>query len=184
MQKAKDKKIGTAPNDKTVVPGKASATNFNKCSDTQCTAAGEGDCDKDDECQGDLKCGVNNCGGDMDPLADCCYDPKDTTAAACDGQGTNMWTCCGEGTTASPAKKCKANEGDCDSDDECESPLVCGRNSCSFTIPSANKDRFFPAGQADCCISKSRSLFYGIPTPEDLREDSFRNAEEPGFLNV
>ena len=41
----------------------------------------EGDCDNDDECKGDFKCGKHNC-LDMNPGsrfsagADCCYDPN------------------------------------------------------------------------------------------------------------
>ena len=39
----------------------------------------EGDCDNDDECKGDFKCGKHNCldmnpGSSFSPGADCCYD--------------------------------------------------------------------------------------------------------------
>ena len=40
---------------------------------------GEGDCDTDDECAGDLVCGTNNCineGTDFTPQADCCELPS------------------------------------------------------------------------------------------------------------
>ena len=43
-----------------------------------CTAdkpcgVGEGDCDSDDQCSGDLKCGTDNCGtGFVDVAMDCC----------------------------------------------------------------------------------------------------------------
>ena len=50
-------------------------------------------------------------------------------------------------------------KGDCDNDDECSGSLVCGRNSCNTafnTKVDANSKKFFPSGQADCCISKSR----------------------------
>ena len=44
---------------------------------TCCTSAnpcsiGEGDCDSDDQCYGDLKCGLDNCIGFGDSGADCC----------------------------------------------------------------------------------------------------------------
>jgi len=162
--------------------GPVSKSDFNKCTKDKPCEENEGDCDENTDCNQakGLECGVNNCPAGSDPLADCCWDPKkDAETRKCDGQGTNMWTCC-----AGKKDGCKVDEGDCDDDKECEGDLVCGRNSCKFTIPPANKDRFFPAGQADCCISKARSLFYGIPTREDLVEDGFRNAEEPGFLNV
>ena len=32
----------------------------------------EGDCDSDDECGGDLKCGSNNCLSPFESHADCC----------------------------------------------------------------------------------------------------------------
>ena len=37
---------------------------------------GQGDCDYDKECFGDLKCGINNCGTSFRAGYDCCYDPK------------------------------------------------------------------------------------------------------------
>ena len=48
--------------------------------DSCCTAdkpcgVGEGDCDSDDDCSGDLKCGTDNCGAGFDNLekgSDCC----------------------------------------------------------------------------------------------------------------
>ncbi len=46
--------------------------------ETKCLE-GEGDCDSDADCHGDLKCGSNNCGGGpstpFDNNDDCCYDP-------------------------------------------------------------------------------------------------------------
>ena len=36
---------------------------------------GQGDCDRDKECFGDLKCGNENCGTSF-MAKDCCYDPK------------------------------------------------------------------------------------------------------------
>jgi hypothetical protein len=41
----------------------------------------EGDCDNDDECQGNLKCGQGsgldyNCGSTFPSRYDCCYDPE------------------------------------------------------------------------------------------------------------
>ena len=37
---------------------------------------GEGDCDTDAHCSGNLKCGLNNCGSSMADGLDCCYDPS------------------------------------------------------------------------------------------------------------
>jgi len=87
---------------------------------------------------------------------------------------TNFAKCTGDA-------KCNVGEGDCDNDDECAGGLVCGRNSCDTAFNAKvdiNKKKFFPSGQADCCISKKRALFYGRPSRADL-EENFQNDEEP-----
>ena len=45
---------------------------MDNCTEDPCEE-GEGDCDNDEECKDDLKCGINNCGSGHHPLADCCY---------------------------------------------------------------------------------------------------------------
>ena len=42
------------------------------CSVTNKCKEKEGDCDSNDQCEGDLICGFNNCQNNFDPLADCC----------------------------------------------------------------------------------------------------------------
>ena len=42
------------------------------CTSANPCAIGQGDCDSDAECYGDLKCGSNNCIGFGDSGADCC----------------------------------------------------------------------------------------------------------------
>ena len=74
-----------------------------------------GDCDKHDECQDGLYCGLNNC---PDYLGfhsdfDCCYSPTLGHQHFC--------------TTVNP---CSEDEGDCDIHDECQNELVCGTNNC------------------------------------------------------
>ena len=46
----------------------------NCCSDSEPCGLNNGDCDKDSHCQGELKCGHNNCGEGrgFDPTDDCC----------------------------------------------------------------------------------------------------------------
>ena len=36
----------------------------------------EGDCDNDSHCNGDLKCGKDNCPANFHASADCCYKPE------------------------------------------------------------------------------------------------------------
>jgi len=78
---------------------------------------GEGDCDTDDDCSGDLVCGNNNCPqgfparfGKSAP--DCCEPTADMSRHLLNYQN------CESG-------KCRQGEGDCDSDDDCLHGLVC-----------------------------------------------------------
>ena len=102
-------------------------TKDNPCGENQ------GDCDTHDECQDGLACGSNNC---LDSLGfhsefDCCYQPIVGDKDFC--------------TTDNP---CAVDEGDCDSDNECQTPLFCDiANSC----PSDN--------DINCCVSTCESHF-------------------------
>ena len=50
------------------------------CSTKEPCGIGEGDCDKDADCLGDLSCGDNNCiGTGFTKQADCCYLKNATT---------------------------------------------------------------------------------------------------------
>ena len=78
---------------------------------------------------------------------------------SCDWTGTpgqpltdeNTWSCC------SAANKCSENEGDCDSNEDCEEGLFCGTNNCK----SLNTGNPFPTG-ADCCVNSTlrKSQFF------------------------
>ena len=56
-------------------------TTWNCCNFTNQCGLGEGDCDYDDQCEGNLTCGFDNCQA-MNPnktfsiSADCCYAPS------------------------------------------------------------------------------------------------------------
>ena len=66
-------------------------------------------------------------------------------------QGSNAdWSCCNiyESNRLGP---CKEDEGDCDSDSDCESGLVCGTDNC----PSG-----FPSSAYDCCYKPSGLLIH------------------------
>ena len=45
------------------------------CSSSNPCGVAEGHCNNDDECQGHLLCGTNNCLSPFTSSADCCYDP-------------------------------------------------------------------------------------------------------------
>ena len=63
---------------------------------------------------------------------------KPKSLAACSANAPYDPSCC---TTASP---CGVDEGDCDSDSDCQVGLKCGTNNCpsGFNFPAA----------ADCCV--------------------------------
>ena len=77
---------------------------------------GEGDCDSDDDCDGDLTCGENNCPHGFPArlgihAPDCCEPPASMSTHL-----LNYNNCDG---------KCKQGEGDCDSDNDCMEGLLC-----------------------------------------------------------
>ena len=98
----------------------------------------EGDCDTHDECQDDLFCGSNNC---LDYLGfhsdfDCCYTPTLGDQNFC--------------TTDNP---CAEDEGDCDSNNECQSNLICDiANSCHSYLEFAS--------DMNCCLNASGCKYY------------------------
>ena len=96
----------------------------NKCSED------EGDCDEDSDCESGLKCGSNNCPYGFPEEYGCCYDPR---PHQCTANDTHQECCRGD-------NKCGVNEGDCDTDSDCESGLKC--------VPSCPKE--FPEDY-DCC---------------------------------
>ena len=88
----------------------------------------EGDCDSNEECQDGLICGLKNCHDSLGFAnhTDCCYMP---------GLGDEHF--------CSPINNCGDNEGDCDSNDECQDGLGCGENNCHVSLGFAN--------DTDCC---------------------------------
>jgi len=100
----------------------------NCCSPTHQCAEDQGDCDNDEDCQGDLWCGSNNCPLGFPGKYDCCTS---TTKPDCTLNTPLSRDCCTKGLNG----PCKENQGDCDKDEECEGDLVCGKN-CPEGFPS------------------------------------------------
>ena len=75
----------------------------------------DGDCDSDDECMDNYICGTNNCPEILgfESNVDCCY-----TSLLGDENFCQVEFPCGE------------QEGDCDTNDECQESLVCGLKNC------------------------------------------------------
>ena len=99
-----------------VINGKLGFCACHSCSEL------EGDCDFNDQCQEGLICGSNNCQDSLgfDAQTDCCYVANVGDEDFC--------------TTDEP---CEADEGDCDSNDECKSHLFCGSNNCPTPLCSS-----------------------------------------------
>ena len=100
------------------------------CTSTNPCGTNQGDCDTHDDCQDDLVCGSNNC---LDSLGfhsvfDCCYAPA-----------------VGEELFCTSANPCGVDQGDCNSNDECQESLVCGSNNCPDSLG------FDP--ETDCCTN-------------------------------
>ena len=53
----------------------------------------------------------------------------------------------GTGSCCTSSFPCKLGGGDCDTDGDCEGPLVCGVDNCQDFNPAAGEDY-------DCCTSK------------------------------
>ena len=98
----------------------------------------EGDCDFDNQCKGGLTCGSNNCPSSfgLDAYTDCCYSTTVGTEDFC--------------TTDQP---CDVDEGDCDSDGECQSHLFCGSNNCPDSLGFISSN-----ASIDCCEPKGDTL--------------------------
>merc|ERR1719312_53749 len=109
------------------------------CSQSNQCGLGGGDCDTDADCKSGLMCGTDNCRdfhANAHQYADCCIEEL-----KCKG-GNSDWNCC---TSQNP---CPINQGDCDSDSDCQDGLVCGKDNCQAIYPNAH-----PA--ADCCIKRA-----------------------------
>jgi len=113
-------------------------TFFNKCD------LGDGDCDHDFQCKGDLVCGNNNCAwGDGD---DCCVKKEDER---CNGKDN---FCC------TALSKCGYGDGDCDFDWDCAAGLVCGNNNCAW-------------GGGDDCCTRSQDIVNDVTAAESPKVD-------------
>ena len=125
---------------------------FSCCNSTQQCGEGEGDCDSDADCAGNLKCGQgngldDNCDNSLGfpSTYDCCYDPSNCA----DGSGGP--SCC------TSSQQCGVGEGDCDSDADCAGNLKCGQgngydDNCDTSLG-------FPSDY-DCCYDPT-SYPYG-----------------------
>ena len=85
----------------------------------------QGDCDSNVECLDGLVCGLNNCPASLgyDPEVDCCY-------SAIVGD---------EDFCTSDTNPCRVNEGDCDTNKECQTNLICDTaNSCPPSLGFAS----------------------------------------------
>ncbi|EEC42847.1 frustulin 5 [Phaeodactylum tricornutum CCAP 1055/1] len=120
----------------------------------------QGDCDKDSDCEGSLKCFMRNggeavpgCSGgeDVASRADFCYDPMPTSSpiAMPSAVGPDVVVVGDNGTplSAFPLKVC---QGDCDKDSDCEGSLKCFMRDGGEAVPGCNGGEDV-ASRADFC---------------------------------
>ena len=93
------------------------------CACKQSCTENEGDCDFNYQCQDGYRCGSNNCPDSygFDSNTDCCYV-----------------VVVGDDDFCTPENPCGADEGDCDSNEECQSELFCGSNNCPDTLGTSS----------------------------------------------
>ena len=89
---------------------------FGDCTKNNLCEEDEGDCDNDDQCKENHKCGTDNCRSmlSLHSQFDCCYNEDEDLC-----------------TIHNP---CGDKEGDCDSDDMCQEGLLCGLNNCPASL--------------------------------------------------
>ena len=161
----------------------------------------EGDCDSHDVCQTGLLCGLDNCPDNFDNTTDCCF--VDVTKICehvswindnyCDDDNNNVeceWDggdCCGSNVNTlfcsacecldpdpeiehfcSTENPCKGDEGDCDSDDECQGNFKCGTNNCPKALALDP--------EVDCCVElKDECVNFGDFWGDSICDDVLNN---------
>ena len=128
--------------------------NANNGDDEFCTIVApcrgnQGDCDFHKECQDGLVCGSNNCQVSLgfDSEVDCCYNAT-----------------LGDEDFCTALNPCRRNEGDCDSNPDCQDGIFCGYRNCP---PSLG---FNP--EVDCCGSITHLVSPNYPElyPRNVEE--------------
>jgi hypothetical protein len=127
------------------------------CSSSPCNEGG-GDCDSDADCAGSLICGTDNgAEAGCDPIADLCVS---ALGGGCNGESQCGWAFC---CSSSP---CNEGGGDCDSDAECASGLICGTdNGPAYGCSDSAVDICIPGG-SQSCPTIAAGTTYGSTTGE------------------
>ncbi|EEC48151.1 frustulin 5, partial [Phaeodactylum tricornutum CCAP 1055/1] len=122
----------------------------------------QGDCDKDSDCEGSLKCfmrdggeAVPGCSGgeDVASRADFCYDPMPTSSpVAMPSAGGPSVVVVGDNGTPSSAYPLKVCQGDCDKDSDCEGSLKCFMRDGGEAVPGCSGGESV-ASRADFCYN-------------------------------
>jgi hypothetical protein len=110
------------------------------CEDTSSCGLGQGDCDTDYDCTGNLVCGSYNCGGSY------------TCGAGSTSQCGSTDSCCTAATCAD-TNSCGLGQGDCDTDYDCTGNLVCGSYNCGGSYTCGSDGRSLCSGSDSCCTA-------------------------------
>jgi hypothetical protein len=125
------------------------------CSNPACgpCAEGQGDCDSDDECRDGLVC-ASNVGEahGFDSIVDVCQAPAqetpDDSGSACN-LSLGDWDYCADPNCG----PCGVDQGDCDSDTECQAGLVCLDDVGARLGFDATLDLCGPESAATCSLT-------------------------------
>merc|ERR1719187_2602352 len=120
------------------------------CTPSYPCGEGEGDCDSNSDCTGDLQCGSNNCyDSGFDSTDDCCFNPVPGSSSdfkfclanncpACLASCTDstdgsspVSSCQGGDSCCTASNPCGFGEGDCDANSDCADGLLCGEDNCN-----------------------------------------------------
>jgi len=164
--------------------------NMETCSETpnptvmDSCVEGEGDCDNDWECKGDLICGRNNfrkkyhktltdtkwkvdaCTATIECETDsqCVEKFEDKHFCAADGKCHRVDDYCSKAKLVDNTFVCQEGEGDCDSDSDCAPGLVCGPD---FSFSTYHPDVIGYAN-ADACIPPAQILKASVSADVDM----------------
>ena len=95
----------------------------NEVDDTKICGYYEGPCANNNECFGNLICGI--CKEHFAEDTNCCREPY-----SCSKNHTNTETCCSE------LHQCNIGQGNCQDDSHCSGILKCGNNNCGAHFPN------------------------------------------------
>lgn len=135
---------------------------------------GDGDCDRNSQCSGNLVCGENNCAQfhthigsrqqDDGNIPDCCEVSKtcvwDTDCPPVEFC-SSFHVCTALYSQYCDYQPCGLGDGDCDRDSQCFGNLVCGKDNCAQFHTHIGSRQMGNGNIPDCCEDGSTVVVHG-----------------------